>query len=54
LLLQQLDDASVSHLGVVVDADYKSEHGLGCAMTLDKVGSSANVWRKATQSKRRV
>lgn len=37
LLLQQLDDASVSHLGLVVDADYKSEHGLGCAMTLEKV-----------------
>lgn len=36
-LLSQLDDASIDNLGIVVDADYKKEHGLGFAHTLEKI-----------------
>jgi hypothetical protein len=36
-LLSQLDDASIDNLGIVVDADYMNEHGLGFANTLDKI-----------------
>lgn len=36
-LLSQLDDGSIDNLGIVVDADYKEEHGLGFANTLDKI-----------------
>jgi len=36
-LLSQLDDASIDNLGMVVDADYRNEHGLGFAHTLDKI-----------------
>ncbi|MFN9914703.1 MAG: DUF3226 domain-containing protein, partial [Pirellulaceae bacterium] len=36
-LLSQLDDASIDNLGMVVDADYRDELGLGFAHTLDKI-----------------
>jgi hypothetical protein len=36
-LLRQLDDASIGNLGIVVDADYHAEHGLGFADTLAKI-----------------
>ncbi len=36
-LLPQLDDASINNLGIVVDADYRDEHGLGFADTLGKI-----------------
>ncbi|MFO0762466.1 MAG: DUF3226 domain-containing protein [Byssovorax sp.] len=36
-LLSQLDDGSLDRLGLVVDADYHAEHGLGFAATLAKI-----------------
>ncbi len=36
-LLDQLADGRVERLAVVVDADYKSEHGLGYQRTFDRV-----------------
>ena len=35
--LKQLDDATIGNLGIVVDADYQAEHGLGFSDTLSKI-----------------
>lgn len=39
VLVQQLSDGQLTHLAVIVDADYKSEHGLGCQVTVEKMAS---------------
>lgn len=43
LLVKQLEDGSVTNLGIVVDADYQVEHGLGFAGTLDKIRDQLNL-----------
>lgn len=37
MFLQQLDDASVQNLGLIVDADYPETHGLGHAGTMFQI-----------------
>jgi hypothetical protein len=37
LLLKQVEDGSIDRIGLVVDADYEAEHGLGFAGTLEHV-----------------
>jgi hypothetical protein len=37
IFLQQLDDGSITNIGVVVDADYEQHHGLGFGGTLAKI-----------------
>jgi hypothetical protein len=37
ILLQQLNDGAIANRGILVDADYSSEHGLGCSGTLAKI-----------------
>lgn len=43
VLVKQLEDGSIKHLGVVVDADYEGEHGLGFTRTVEQV---TNVVKK--------
>ena len=37
VLLKQLDDGKITHIALVVDADYPEYHGLGCQKTIDRV-----------------
>lgn len=37
LLLPQLNDGELTHVGAVVDADYLTQHGLGYQKTIDKI-----------------
>lgn len=37
LLLPQLNDGAYTHIGIVVDADYRLHHGLGYQRTIDRV-----------------
>lgn len=37
LLLPQLNDGTYTHIGIVVDADYRLHHGLGYQRTIDRV-----------------
>jgi len=37
LLLPQLNDGTYTHIGIVVDADYKQQHGLGYEGTIARV-----------------
>lgn len=40
-VLSQLEDGSIANLGLVVDADYDEEHGLGFKGTLEKIREQA-------------
>jgi hypothetical protein len=37
VLLNQLNDGQITHIALVVDADYSEHHGLGCQKTIDRV-----------------
>ncbi|MET3139694.1 hypothetical protein AAKU61_004076 [Undibacterium sp. GrIS 1.2] len=37
ILLNQFADGTLTHLAVIMDADYKSEHGLGCQATISQM-----------------
>ncbi|MES2207704.1 MAG: DUF3226 domain-containing protein [Pseudomonadota bacterium] len=37
LFMKQLTDGSITHLGMVVDADHVTDHGLGFARTLEQI-----------------
>jgi len=38
-LLNQLHDGQITHIAVVVDADYPEYHGLGCQKTIERVAT---------------
>lgn len=42
LLLPQLNDGHITHIALVVDADYLEYHGLGCQKTIDRVMNMVN------------
>lgn len=39
LLLPQLNDGELTHIAVIVDADYRDQQGLGCQKTIDRIAS---------------
>jgi len=42
VLLSQLNDGQITHVALVVDADYLEHHGLGCQKTIDRVTDMVN------------
>ena len=40
-LLKELRQGRKTHIAIIVDADYKTQHGLGCEKTIDRVAKIA-------------
>src|SRR5258708_37107 len=51
ILLNQLDDGAIINIGIVVDADYHSEYGLGFAGTLEKIREQLVAHGFSTESR---